>query len=127
MGVSFEDPEPVSASEGQLSVRVLSPHGVPPYLRDSSVVLLDPGLLARMMAVFHPPQPEEGLWLVRCVGVDQGIGAYAQACNPKENLMTNREFFLQRRSMECGMFEKVFNAVPGGESSPFLVETLYGS
>ena len=27
--------------------------------------------------------------------------------------MTNREFFLQRRSMEAGMFEKVFNAVPG--------------
>ena len=29
--------------------------------------------------------------------------------------MTNREFFLQRRSMECGMFEKVFNAVPGDQ------------
>ena len=27
--------------------------------------------------------------------------------------MTNREFFLQRRSIEAGMFEKVFNAVPG--------------
>ena len=29
--------------------------------------------------------------------------------------MTNREFFLQRRSMESGMFEKVFNAVPGDQ------------
>ena len=27
--------------------------------------------------------------------------------------MTNREFFLQRRSMESGMSEKVFGAVPG--------------
>ena len=29
--------------------------------------------------------------------------------------MTNREFFLQRRTMETGMFEKVFNAVPGDQ------------
>jgi hypothetical protein len=29
--------------------------------------------------------------------------------------MTNREFFLQRRSTEEGMFEKVFNAVPGDQ------------
>jgi uncharacterized damage-inducible protein DinB len=27
--------------------------------------------------------------------------------------MTNREFFLQRRWMEAGMFQKVFEAVPG--------------
>ncbi len=29
--------------------------------------------------------------------------------------MTNREFFLQRRSMESVLFEKVFNAVPGDQ------------
>ena len=29
--------------------------------------------------------------------------------------MTNREFFLQRRSIETGLFEKVFQAVPGGK------------
>ena len=29
--------------------------------------------------------------------------------------MTNREFFLQRRSMESALFEKVFNAVPGDQ------------
>ena len=29
--------------------------------------------------------------------------------------MTNREFFLQRRSMESGMFEKVINAVPDNQ------------